>query len=161
IVADIPVEFFRPYAHTLETSRGLPWARWFVGGTLNLAHNCLDRHARADRRDHPALLWQGEDGAARRLTYGELSAETNRLANALRRPGIGGGDGAGLSLPMLPETVAALMACAKIGAIALPIFSGYGAEAVAARLDDCGAVALITADAALHRGATIALKAIA
>ncbi len=161
VVADIPVDFFHPYDRVLDTTRGLPWARWFVGGTLNLAHQCLDRHARSERHDQAAVLWQGEDGSARRLSYGELFVETNRLANSLKALGIERGDRVGLFLPMLPETVAAFLACAKIGAIALPIFSGFGAAAVAARLEDCGACALITADGTLRRGGVIPMKSIA
>ncbi len=161
VVADIPVELIHPYDRVLDTTRGLPWARWFVGGTLNLAHQCLDRHALSERRDQAAVLWQGEDGSARRLSYGELFAETNRLANSLKRLGIGRGDRVGLFLPMLPEAVVAFLACAKIGAISLPIFSGFGAAAVAARLQDCEACALITADGTLRRGGVIPMKAIA
>jgi acetyl-CoA synthetase len=162
VAADIPVDFFHPYEKVVDRSRGIPWTRWFTGGTLNLAHNCLDRHARSPRRRmQPAVVWQGEDGSGRSLSYGALFAETNRLANALKRQEIGRGDRVGLFLPMLPEAVVALLACAKIGAIALPIFSGFGAEAVAARLADCGAVALITADGTLRRGSVVPLKTVA
>ncbi len=161
VVADLPIEFFEPYHTVLDTSRGIPWSRWFVGGTINLAHNCLDRHALSDRRHQPALIWEGEDGAVRRLDYAGLAAETDRLANALKRLGVGRGDRVGIFLPMMPEAVEALLSCAKVGAIAIPIFSGFGAPAVAARLDDCGARVLITADATLRRGAPIPLKATA
>jgi acetyl-CoA synthetase len=161
VAADIPVDFFRPYDTVLDTTRGLPWTRWFTGGTLNLAHNCVDRHARSVLCDEPAVLWQGEDGSTRRLTYGELRAETNRLAQALWALGIGRGDRVGVFLPMLPEAVVAFLACARIGAIVLPIFSGFGAAAVAERLEDAGASALITADGTLRRGGVVALKPIA
>jgi acetyl-CoA synthetase len=161
VVADIPIEFFHAYDRVLDTTRGVPWTRWFVGGTLNLAHQCLDRHAGSQHRDRPAVLWQGEDANTRCLSYDELFRETNRLANSLKGLGIGRGDRVGLFLPMLPEAVVAFLACAKIGAIALPIFSGFGPTAVAARLEDCGACALITADGTLRRGGVIPMKAIA
>jgi acetyl-CoA synthetase len=161
VAADLPVEFFRPYDTVLDTTRGIPWTRWYTGGTLNLAHNCVDRHAQSVLRDEPAILWQGEDGSTRRLSYAELLAETNRLALALKGLDIGRGDRVGLFLPMLPETVVAFLACARIGAIVLPIFSGFGAAAVAERLEDAGARALITADGTLRRGGVIALKPIA
>jgi acetyl-CoA synthetase len=161
IARDIPIDFFHPCDQVLDSSRGIPWTRWFVGGRLNLTYNCLDRHALADRCDQPAVLWQGEDGATRQLTYAELLAETNRLAVALQGLGIGRGDRVALYLPMLPEAVAAFLACARIGAIALPIFSGFGAAAVAERLDDCTASALITVDGTLRRGGVLALKPIA
>jgi acetyl-CoA synthetase len=161
VVADLPVEFFRLYDTVLDTSRGIPWSRWYIGGTINLAHNCLDRHARSPRRDRPAVVWEGEDGASRRLTYAELAAETDRLANGLKRLGLGRADRVGIFLPMLPEAVSAFLAIAKIGAISIPIFSGFGAQAVAARLQDCGAAALVTCDASLRRGQTIPLKTVA
>jgi acetyl-CoA synthetase len=154
-IKDLGIEFFRPYDAIVETSGGLPWCRWFVGGTINLAHNCLDRHALSHRRDQPAVISEGEDGTVRQLTYAELAFETNRLASAMKRLGIGVGDPVGLFLPMIPEAVAAYLACAKIGAITVPIFSGFGAQAVAARLDDCQAKALITCDGCLRRGKTI------
>lgn len=158
VVKDLPIEFFRPYDTILDDSKGIAWCRWFLGGTLNLTYNCLDRHAQSSRRDHAALLWEGEDGASRRLTYGKLLDETNRLANALKGLGLGRGDCIGLFMPMVPETVVAFLAIAKIGAIVIPIFSGFGAQAVADRLNDCGAVALFTSDASLRRGHTIPLK---
>ena len=107
------------------------------------------------------MIWEGEDGMVRRLSYAELHAETCRLAGALRRLGIGLGDRVGLFLPMVPEAVIAFLACARIGAIAIPIFSGFGAGAVAARLDDGRAVALITADVSFRRGKAIALEPVA
>jgi acetyl-CoA synthetase len=161
VAADIPVTFFQPYDAVLDTTPGLAWSRWFTGGKLNLAYNCVDRHAATSLGGQPALLWQGEDGITRQLTYSELLAETAGLARALEALGIGRGDRVGLFLPMLPEAVVAFLACARIGAIALPIFSGFGAAAVAARLEDCGARALVTADATLRRGRVILLKPIA
>src|SRR6185312_12237887 len=101
VVDDLPIEFFTPFDAVFDASRGPAHARWFVGGTVNVAHNCLDRHVRAGRST--ALLWEGEDGASRALSYAELLAETNRFANALKRLGIAQGDRVGLFLPMTPE----------------------------------------------------------
>lgn len=155
VVRDLGIDFDRPYERVLDASRGNAWARWFVGGRVNVAHNCVERHARSHRRDQVALIWEGEDAEVRRLTYGDLDAETSRFAHALRELGIGPGDRVGLFLPMIPEAVVALMACAKVGAIAIPIFSGFGAQAVAARLDDGGAKLLVTADGFLRKGAVV------
>ncbi|MDR3634195.1 MAG: acetate--CoA ligase [Isosphaeraceae bacterium] len=161
VVEDLPIEFYTPYEAVLDVSRGPSHARWFVGGTINVAHNCLDRHARSSRRDRPALIWEGEDGATRTLSYGDLLSETNGFAGALKRLGVGRGDRVGIFLPMAPEAVVALLACAKIGAIATPIFSGFGAPAVAARLNDCAAKVLITADGTFRRGHVVPLKDVA
>ncbi|HED04315.1 MAG TPA: hypothetical protein ENI60_06070, partial [Candidatus Fraserbacteria bacterium] len=136
VVKQLELEFFEPYEKVLDESEGIAWAKWFVGGRINIAHNCLDRHDRSERRDRPALIWEGEDGAVRRLSYHELTEGTNRLANALKSLGVAQGDRVGVFLPMIPETAMALLACAKIGAIFIPIFSGFGPQAVAARLND-------------------------
>ncbi len=160
IVKELQIEFFTPYRQVLDVSQGIPWAKWFVGGKINIAHNCLDKHARA-RPDKIALIWEGEDRSVRQLTYRELSEQTNRLANALKRLGIAKGDRVGIFMPMLPETVMALFACAKIGAICTPIFSGFGAQAVATRLNDCEAKLLITAESFARKGARIEMGKIA
>ena len=112
VLEDLDVAFFRPHDAILDASRGIPWCRWFVGGSINLAHHCLDRHALSSRRDRAAVIWEGEDGTVRRLSYAELHAETCRLAGAMRRLGIGRGDRVGLFLPMVPEAVVAFLACA-------------------------------------------------
>lgn len=161
MVEELGIEFFQPYHSVLDSSDGMAWSRWFVGGKLNLAHNCLDRHVASTRAEKIALVWEGEDGAVRELTYRQLLEETDRIANALKRLGIGRGDRVGVFLPMIPEAVASMLACAKIGAIAIPIFSGYGAEAVATRLQDGTAKVLITADGTLRRGVAVPLKPIA
>ncbi len=160
VVKDLQIEFFEPYQRVLEISGGIAWARWFVGGKINIAHNCVDRHARA-RPEKIALIWEGEDGTVRRVTYRELSRETNRLASALKRWGIEKGDRVGIFMPMVPETVMAMMACAKIGAIFTPIFSGFGAQAVAARLNDCEAKLLLTVESFSRKGARIEMGQIA
>jgi acetyl-CoA synthetase len=151
------LEFFEPYERVLDTSRGIAWATWFTGGTVNLTHNCVDRHP----AERPAVVWESEDGRVESVTYGELAAETNRLANALLELGVRHGDAVGLFLPMSISAVAAFYAVCKIGAIVVPIFSGFAAPAVAARLADAGAVALLTADAVPRRGRPVSMKAIA
>ncbi|HWE63984.1 MAG TPA: acetate--CoA ligase [Chloroflexota bacterium] len=161
VVKDLELEWYTPYSTVLDRSRGLPWARWFVDGRFNYVYNALDKHAATHRRHQLALIWEGEDGAVAKLTYRELLIETNRLANALRALGIGSGDRVGIFMPMIPETVIAVLACGKIGAIYTPIFSGYGAASVASRLHDCGARALITADGFYRRGKVVEMKATA
>jgi len=161
VVHDLDLEFFEPYHQVLDLSRGVPWARWFVGGSYNYVHNALDRHAAGPSSQRFAVVWEGEDGEVRRLTYAELADETNRLAAALRQIGIAAGDRVGIFLPMLPEVVTAMLACGKIGAIFTPIFSGYAAPAVASRLQDSGARLLITADGFLRRGRVVPMGATA
>ena len=151
--------FDTPYSEVLDESAGIEWATWFTGGTLNVASVCVDRWADDPARsDHPAILWEGEEGEPRSMTYGELRTLTDAIAAGLAQRGIGVGDAVGVFLPMLPETVATVMAVAKLGAIFLPIFSGYGPEAVAVRLEEGEAKALVTADATIRRGKVIPMK---
>jgi acetyl-CoA synthetase len=159
VVQFLDLRFSEPYTAVLDTSDGIAWATWFVGARCNLATTCVDRHA-DDRltRDDVALVWEGEEGTVRTLTWGELQVLTDRIASGLRARGVQRGDAVGLFLPMVPETVAALFAVAKLGAVFLPIFSGYGAEAVAVRLEDAAAVALITADGFVRRGKIVPMK---
>jgi acetyl-CoA synthetase len=157
VVTDLGIEFYEPYERVLDVSDGIPWAKWFVGGRINLAHNCVDRWAERTP-DRVAVLWEGEEGATRSVTYAELQRMANRLANGLRSLGVTSGDAVGIFMPMGPETVAATLACAKLGAFYTPIFSGYGAEAVATRLADAGAKVLITADGTFRRGRTVPMK---
>jgi acetyl-CoA synthetase len=158
VCRDLGIRWTRPYTGVLDDSRGIAWPRWFPGGTLNLAENCVDRHLAEGRAGRTALVWEGDDGATRSLSYRDLAAEVNRLANALRRLGVGAGDRVGIFLPMSPEAAIATLAVARIGAIYTPCFSGYGAQAVASRLQDCEAKLLITADAFVRRGQTVRLK---
>lgn len=153
------IEFSVPYTRVLDTTNGIEWATWFVGGRLNIAHDCVDKWAaRADWRDRAAVCWEGEEGTTRSLTYGELRVLADRIAHGLAARGVGEGDAVGVFLPMVPETVATVMAVAKLGAIFLPIFSGYGAEAVAIRLEDGGAKALVTADGTMRRAKLVPMK---
>ena len=151
------VRFYEPYHAVMDDSAGKPWTQWCVGGTTNLVLNCLDAHTDGDRE---AVVWEGEDGRTRSWTLAELKAETARLAAGLKSLGLGRGDVIALYMPMVPETVAAFFAVAKIGAVVLPLFSGFGAGAVASRMNDAGAVAAITVDGTRRRGKTVPMKRI-
>jgi acetyl-CoA synthetase len=155
---DLALEWYRPYERVQDTSRGVAWTTWWVGGLLNYVHNALDRHVTGHRRNKLALIWEGEDGEVRSYTYWQLWIETNRLANALRALGVGKGDRVGIFMPMVPEVCIASLACSKVGAIYTPIFSGYAAPAIAARLNDCEAKLLITADGFSRRGNVVRMK---
>src|SRR3990170_1752048 len=145
VAKDLRLEWFQPYSRVLDTSRGIQWATWWIDGKFNYVHNCLDRHI-ARLGDKVACIAEREDGTIRHLTYREMLAETNRLANALRRLGIKKGDRVGIFMPMTAECAIATLAVNRIGAIYVPIFSGFAPNAVATRLQDAEAVALITAD---------------
>jgi acetyl-CoA synthetase len=160
-VKDLGVVFRRPYSQVLDTSRGIQWAKWFRGAAMNITESCLDRHLSTEAAHRPAILWEGEEGETRRLSYRELAAEVSRLANGLRAIGIGKGDAVGVFMPMVPEVAVAVLAIARIGAIFIPLFSGYGPEAVATRLQDCDAKMLITADGFYRRGNLVPMKAVA
>ena len=160
VVKDLGIQFFRPYDRVLDTSDGVPWSKWFVGGRINLAHVTCDTWA--DRTPGAvAITWEGENGEVRRVTYRELRETADRLAHGLTSLGVRAGDAVGIFMPMAPETVAATLACAKIGAVYLPIFSGYAPDAVATRLNDARAEVLITADGFLRRGQEVGMKEIA
>ncbi|MGH2614543.1 MAG: AMP-binding protein [Thermomicrobiales bacterium] len=161
VAADLELVWSRPYDQVLDLSRGAPWAEWFTGGGFNYVTTALDRHADGADGDRTALIWEGDGGEVRRLSFRELQTETNRLANALRDLGVERGDRVGIFLPMLPETVAAVLTLGKLGAIFLPMFSGFGPEALASRLRDGEASLLITADGAPRRGKTVSMKAVA
>ncbi len=136
----------------------LPYAEWFVGGQLNVAHNCLDRHVDAGRGDKVAIHFEGEPGDTRALTYAELLDEVQRLANALRGLGVQAGDRVNIYLPMIPEAAIAMLACARIGAAHSVVFGGFSAQALADRIVDAGSKVLITADGGYRRGAVFPLK---
>ncbi len=160
-VKELALEFSRGYDRALDRSNGIPWARWFEGGAFNYVTNALDRWIDAGRGDDAALIWEGDDGAVTRWSFSELAEETNRVGNALRELGVERGDRVGIFLPMLPETVATVLACGRIGAIFTPMFSGYGPDAVAMRLKDAGAKLLVTADGFYRRGGGVPMKAVA
>jgi len=157
VVQDLGIEFFRPYTQVVDTSRGIEWPTWFGGGSVNLAHNCVDRWAERTP-DAIAVIWEGEEGTTRRVSYRELREMSDRLANGLVSLGVGDGDAVGIFLPMSPEAVVAVMACSKLGAVWLPIFSGFGTDAIATRLNDARAKLLITADGFPRRGKTVPMK---
>jgi acetyl-CoA synthetase len=157
----LDIRFFEPYTQVLDASRGIEWPQWCLGGKMNIVHNCLDKNIGTATESRTALIWEGEEGRTERLTYGALYRQVNQAANGLRSLGLGKGDAIGLYMPMIPEIVVALLAIAKIGGVILPLFSGYGAGAVASRLMDAGAKALVTADGFFRRGKAVAMKPVA
>jgi acetyl-CoA synthetase len=160
-IEDLGLEFAKPWSKVVDRSRGPEWCRWFVGGKLNIAWNCVHRWARGDRADAEAAVWEGEDGSEAVFSFRQLSEAVTRLAEALVRLGVEPGDRVAIYLPMSPEVAIASHACAHIGAVQVPIFSGFAAPAVAARLQDSEAKVLITADGSLRRGREVPMKAIA
>jgi len=159
-LADLGIAFDRPFRQVLDTSRGWAWTRWFVDGQFNYVRQAVDRWAAdPDHRRRTALIGEGDDGTVRRLTWGGLHRAVNALAAALAtRLGVRAGDRVGIYLPMAPEAAIATLAVNRIGAIGVPIFSGYGPDAVATRLVDGGCRVLITADGCLRRGQIVPLK---
>ncbi len=157
----LDIRFATPYTEVVDLSRGIQWPRWCVGGRMNIVHNCLDKHAGQPSDARTALLFEGEEGVTTEWTYAQLRAEVNRAANALTALGVGRGDAVGIFMPMAPEIAVALLAIAKVGAVALPLFSGYGAEAIVSRMVDAGAVALFASDGAFRRGKPSAMKPVA
>ncbi len=150
------LQWATPWSRVLDWN--LPHARWFVGGRLNVSVNCLDRHLGGPRRNKAALIWEGEPGDRRTLTYWELAREVNRAANGLRRLGVGRGDRVAIYMPMIPEAAIAMLACARIGAVHSVVFGGFSAESLRDRINDAQAVALITADGGYRRGQVLPLK---
>ena len=139
----------------------LPFAKWFVGGQLNVSHNCLDRHVAAGKGDKLAIIWEGEPGDERRVTYAELLAEVQKFANVLKGLGVGKGDRVNIYLPMVPEAAVAMLACARIGAAHSVVFGGFAAHSLRDRINDAEAKVLITADGGYRRGEVFALKPVA
>src|SRR5215211_7416371 len=135
-----------------------PFAKWFVGGKLNVAYNCVDRHVEAGHGEQVAYHWEGEPGDTRTLTYGQLKDEVCKAANALVELGVQTGDRVAIYMPMIPEAVIAMLACARIGAVHTVIFGGFSAESLRDRINDCGCKVLITADGGFRRGSIIPLK---
>src|SRR5215218_4843792 len=135
-----------------------PNAKWFVGGKLNVAYNCLDRHVEAGNGDRVAFHWRGEEGEELDVTYADLLRDTQKFANALKAEGIGKGDVVGIFLPMIPEVAVAMLACARIGAIHNVVFGGFSAESVKERMEFSEAKALVTVDGARRKGKTAPIK---
>jgi len=150
------LEWFAPWTNVLEGSG--PHAKWFTGGKLNLSHNCVDRHALGKRKDKVALLWEGEPGEVRKLTFGELHVEIQKFANVLKSLGVKKGDRVALYMGMAPELAIALLACARIGAVHSVIFGGFAAQAISDRVNDSDCQVVVTQDISYRRGAEVKLK---
>ncbi|HWI64588.1 MAG TPA: AMP-binding protein, partial [Symbiobacteriaceae bacterium] len=161
VTEDLAIDWYEPPQQTLDQSGGTPWATWFRGARMNLAHDCVDKHVDTHRRNKLAVVYESEDGQVRKWTYRDLQAESNRLAHGLKSLGVAKGDRVGIFLPLIPEAVAAIMAVAKIGAVFTPIFSGFAPQAAGSRLEDAGAKVLITADGFTRRGKAVNMKAAA
>lgn len=163
LVDYLGIEFYEAYDEVRDTSEGPQFTDWYPGGELNVAHNVVDRHAAVDeeRRNKVATIWEGEHGEVREVTYHELHRQANRVANALEERGIGTGDTVGLYMPMVPEVVSILYGCFKVGAIAVPIFSGFGVDAAATRIADSECSVLFTGDGFYRRGDPVFLKSAA
>ena len=163
LVHDLGISFYRRYDQVLDESQGPEWPRWFGGGKINIVQTCLDNWVSGPRAqpDKVALIWEGEPGEVRRLTYRELDHEVCRLAGALRKLGVRPGDAVGVFLPMCPEVAVALLAIAKLGAVIVPLFSGFGPAAVASRLNDAEARVLLCADGFHRRGKVVEMKEVA
>ncbi len=150
------LSWFKPFDKVLEWK--FPFAKWFLNGKLNASYNCLDRHLTTARRNKAALIWEGEPGDVRVLTYQMLASEVARAANALKSLGVKEGDRVAIYMPLVPEAVIAMLACARIGAIHSVIFGGFSAEALVDRINDAEAKVCITADAGWRRGQQVPLK---
>ncbi|HEY5843053.1 MAG TPA: AMP-binding protein, partial [Mycobacterium sp.] len=147
-----------PFTEVLDWSQA-PFAKWFVGGRLNVAYNCVDRHVEAGNGDRVAIHWEGEPvGESRSLTYSDLLAEVSRAANALTDLGVVAGDRVAIYMPMIPEAIVAMLACARLGAMHSVVFAGYSAPALRARIDDAKAKLVITTDGQYRRGKAVPLK---
>ncbi len=160
LIRFLDYRFVTPYETVVDESDGPAWTRWCVGGTTNVVINCLDKRLEAPQSDKPALVWEGEDGTVVEQTYADLHRETCKLAGGLKSLGLGRGDVVGMYLPNIPEAAATLLAVAKIGGIVLPLFSGFGAEAVAARLAHGHAKAVVTVDGSPRRGKAVGAKSV-
>jgi acetyl-CoA synthetase len=151
------LHWFRPFERVLEWNA--PWAKWFLGGQINLSYNCLDRHVQTERKDKPALIWESEPGEVRTLTYQQLLFEVQKFANVLKTLGIKKGDRVAIYMGMTPELPIAMLACARIGAVHSVVFGGFSANALIDRITDAQAVVVITQDGAFRRGTEVRLKA--
>jgi acetyl-CoA synthetase len=163
----LDIQFYEPYTKAVDLTEGIQFPKWCVNGKMNIVHNCVDKWTMDSRpqttvnRQRSAVIFEGEEGIKKTLTYAELYKEVNKTANALRSLELGKGDAIGIFMPMTPEIVVALLAIAKIGGIILPLFSGYGAGAIVSRLQDANAKALFAADGAYRRGKPVDMKSVA
>ena len=152
------LHWFAPWTKVLEWD--LPWAKWFVGGKINLCYNCVDRHALGDKADKVAILWEGEPGEVRKITFAELLVEVQKFANVLKVLGVKKGDRVAIYMGMTPELAIALLACARIGAVHSVIFGGFAANALVDRINDAQCTAIVTQDGCYRRGSEVKLKPI-
>ena len=150
------LHWFKPFDKVFEWDE--PVAKWFVGGQTNVSYNCLDKHLDTHRRNKAAIIWEGEPGDTRVLTYQTLHTEVCKFANVMKSLGVGKGDVVALYMPMVPELAIALLACARIGAVHSVVFGGFSAEAIAERNNDASAKLQITADGGWRRGKPLPLK---
>ena len=153
------LDWIQPWSRVLEWAP--PYAKWFVGGKLNACVNCVDRHVRTARRNKAAIVWEGEPGDRRTLTYWDLHRQVGAFANVLKSLGVARGDRVALYLPMIPELAIAMLACARIGAVHNIVFGGFSAESLRDRINDAQAVLLVTADGGYRRGQIVPLKQMA
>ncbi|RMG27094.1 MAG: acetyl-coenzyme A synthetase, partial [Armatimonadetes bacterium] len=150
------LDWFEPWQNALEWEP--PYAKWFTGGKLNACYNCVDRHVLNGKGDRVALIWEGEPGEVVSWTYAELQAKVCQIANALKQIGVKKGEIVCLYMPMVPEIVAAMLACARIGAPHSVVFAGFSADSLRDRINDAKAVAVLTADGGWRRGKVLPLK---
>ena len=160
ILKFLDIQFYQSYSEVVDLSRGIVWPRWCVDAKMNIIHNCLDKYIGTPIENQTALIWEGEDGRVKSMTYGEMYKEVNKVANALRALGLGLGDPIGIYMPMVPEITIALLAIAKIGGIILPLFSGFGVNAIVDRLSDADAKAMFTVDGSVRRGKVVPMKSV-
>jgi len=160
-LADLDLDWQKPWSSVMDLSRGKAWPKWFPDAEFNYVASALDRHVHGPLAGQPALIWEGDDESTRTLTFRELGTMTDRIAHVLRDLGIGHGDTVGIFMPMIPEVAAATLACGKLGAIYVPLFSGFGEESIVSRLGDCDTKVLITADGFFRRGKLVPMKEVA
>lgn len=158
VINDLDIKWYKPYNKVLDDSKGIQWTKWFVGGKTNIVYNCVDKHITPKKKDTIALTWENESGKNKKLTYEELYVKINKFANALKSIGVKKGDRVGIYMPMIPETIIGFLSAIKIGAISIPIFSGFGSQALASRLEIAGAKVLLTADGSIRRGKPVEIK---
>ncbi|MFL5523651.1 MAG: AMP-binding protein, partial [Gemmatimonadaceae bacterium] len=150
------LDWMKPWTKVLDWKP--PHSQWFIGGKLNVAVNCVDRHAAGKRADTPALIWEGEPGDCRTITYRELHREVQKFANVLKNLGVGKGDRVAIYLPLIPEAAVAMLGCARIGAIHSVVFGGFSPDSLRDRINDASARVLITSDIGYRRGNVVPLK---
>jgi acetyl-CoA synthetase len=157
----LDIRFYEPYSKVVDLSEGIQFPKWCVDAKMNIVHNCVDKYQVSSLKSQVAIVFEGEEGITKTLSYEQLYKEVNKTANGLRSLGLGKGDAIGIFMPMTPEIVIALLAIAKIGGIILPLFSGYGAGAIVSRMNDADAKALFACDGSFRRGKPVEMKSIA